>query len=77
MNMKIEQASSRLWTLALDCENALENAGFQNVLETCPHIAIEHVTDRLEPAQLKFNMEDVIRVRRNEGFHKKNFFPIH
>ncbi len=34
MNMKIEQASSRAWTLVLDCEKALENAGFQNVLET-------------------------------------------
>ncbi len=32
MNMKIEQASSRVWTLALNYEKALENTGFQNFL---------------------------------------------
>ncbi len=32
--------------------------------------------DRLKPAQLKSNREDVIGVRLNEGFHKKNIFPF-
>ncbi len=77
MNMKITEASSRVWTLSLEYENAFETAGYQDLLESCPRIAtLEHMVDKLQPAQLKSNMEDRMRLRRNERFHKEDLFAF-
>jgi len=65
--------ASRVWTLVLDYEKALEDAGYQDVLERCPHIVIEHIVRKVEPPMLKSSLLDLIRLRRNERIHKRDF----
>lgn len=74
MKMHIREAESRVWTLALDYEKALEDAGFKDVLDRFPHIAIEHMAQKCEPTLLKSTMRDLMKVRKAEGFHKNDFF---
>lgn len=74
MKMNTIEPSSRVWTLVLDYEKALEDAGYEGILEKFAHIAIEHIVRKSEPAMLKSVLRDTIRLRRNEGIHKKDFF---
>ena len=74
MKMDTVDPTSRVWTLALDYEKALEDAGYKDLLERCPHIAIEHMVRFAQPPVLKSVLRDLIRLRRNEGIHKKDFF---
>ena len=78
VSMKIDTVdpASRVWTLVLDYEKALEDSGYQNLLEKCPHIAIEHMVRLARPPALKSSLRDMIRLRRNEGIHKKDFFSF-
>lgn len=73
MNTNISEAEDRIWSLRRDYYNALRSAGYAHILETKPHIAINHILKKLKPPQLYRRMLDIMTWRKNENFHKENF----
>lgn len=73
MNTSIAEAEDRVWSLRRDYHHALRSAGFAHIIETKPHIAINHILRKLKPPQLYRRMLDIISWRKNENFHKDNF----
>lgn len=73
MNMNIEDAEDRVWSLRRDYANTLRAAGYSNIIEERPHIAINHLLRKLKPVQLYQRMLDIITWRKNKGFRKENF----
>ena len=76
MKMNLVPAESRIWTLVYDYEQALEREVYADLPTTRPHMAVRHMTDRLKPDKLKEKILNEIELRKNEGFHRKNFYDF-
>ena len=73
MNMKMDDAEDRVWTLHHTYITVLEAAGMTDLPEKKPHIAIGHILKRVEPKLLRRRMKDILIWRKDEGFEKKDF----
>lgn len=73
IKMHIFEAEDRIWTLHRDHLTALGASGYEEIPERKPHIAIQHIVQRLKPPQLKNRMKSIVKWRKDEGFDKKDF----
>lgn len=73
VNTNIEEAEDRIRSLGREYVNALRSSRYAHILETKPHIAINHILKRLKPPQLYRRMQDIIIWRKNDNFHEENF----
>lgn len=70
--MQIERTEDRVWSLRKDYSNALRAAGYVEVIENKPHIAINHILRKLIPSQLHRRMLDIMSWRKNENSPTEN-----
>lgn len=73
MKMQIFEAEDRVWTMHRDYLTCLRSAGYEELPNHKPHIAIQHVLKRLKPQQLRSRIQSIIKWRKDEQFDKKNF----
>lgn len=72
-NSKVLEAEDRVWNLYADYTEALEDSRLLHIPNTHPHIAIRHVSDRIQRISLKDRMKDIARIRKKEKFEEKDF----
>ena len=73
MDNKIPLIEDRVLNLVHVYLETLDAAGFQNLTEEKPHVAIRHIMKRLQPTSLYRRMRDVCEWKKNEQFDKVNF----
>lgn len=73
MNMNILEAEDRVWSLHRHYNCVLKNAGFADLIEKKPHIAIGHILKRVKPVELQSRMHEIIKWRRDDNFDRKDF----
>lgn len=71
MKINIMEAEDRVWTLHRDYLSLLKRAGYEELPNTKPHIAIGHIMKRIKPTPLRNHMKSVAKWKKNEGFEKK------
>lgn len=74
--MHISDAQDSIWTLQREYRLALNFAGYGDLPDTKPHIAIQHIIKRLDPNDLKSRMMDIVHGKKNKHFHKEYFNRI-
>lgn len=72
-NGKTIDVEDRVWNLYADYIEALEDAGFIDLPNSHPHIAIRHIYNRIEPMEIKTRMKCIARVRKDKKFDEKDF----
>ena len=73
MDGKIPLIEDRVLNLVHVYLETLDVAGFRNLPETKPHVAIRHIMKRLQPSALYRRMRDICEWRKNEQFDKTDF----
>lgn len=76
MHMHFTDAQNKVWTLQREFCLALKSAGFGDLTETKPHIAIQHIIKRLKPYNLKSRMMDIVHWKKNENFHEEDSIAL-
>lgn len=62
MQIQITDAQDRIWTFHREYCHTLKSAGYEYT-PTKPHIAIQHIIQRLKPYSLKFRTMDITQRR--------------
>lgn len=73
MNMSITDADDRIWTMHSDYMAALEDAGFGQLPDTKPSVAIKHFFEKLRPNPLKQEIQNYIEFNKAEKIDQKDF----
>lgn len=73
MQMHIYEPEDIVWWLSRTYLKALKAAGYGELIESKPHIALQHFLKKLNPTQLYHRMVDIINWKKNENSDKENF----
>lgn len=73
MNTSLPEAEDRIWTLHRQYLTVLRSAGYTDLTEKKPHIAVGHILKRVKPYELRQRMRDIIKWRKDDQFGKRDF----
>lgn len=71
MNKNIEDAEDRFWFLGKDPASTLRTAGYVNITQEKPYIAVNHILRKLKQVQLYENILN--NITRRKGIFAKTF----